>query len=160
MVTNFEKEFIVAFLKLPCLFYLLTMESFWNLIASFEFSCSYPYGNNHKTLWSFVTKPWKNHCSTTYFLHILSKFGQELMRNFMNLIPKLSFLTRCKIGGIFLQWMMVPFHLPWICAPSSFITSWVFMWQMFAININMTICYYYMPMLHTRYFHSFRVILQ
>jgi len=87
------------------------MEFFWNLIASFEFSCSYPYGNNHKELYEALSQSHEKpiiiqHVSCIYY----QSFGQELMRNFMNLIPKLSFLTRCKIGGISSQWMMVSFH--------------------------------------------------
>jgi hypothetical protein len=39
---------------------------------------------------------------------------------------------------------------PWICVPMFFYNIMsVYRWRMFAISINMRICYYCMPMLHT-----------
>jgi hypothetical protein len=50
---------------------------------------------------------------------------------------------------------------PWICVPMFFYNIMsVYRWRMFAISINLTICYYCMPMLHTKYLPSFGVILQ
>lgn len=49
---------------------------------------------------------------------------------------------------------------PWISTPSSFITSWVFMWQMIAININMTFVTIMCQCSTQGFFFPFRVILQ
>jgi hypothetical protein len=92
-------------------FFVLTMDLFWNLVVFLKFSFSYPYGNNHKRLYEALSQSHEKpiviqHVSCIFY----QVFGQEFMKNFMYLIPKSSFLTKCKIGGIILQWMMVAFH--------------------------------------------------
>jgi hypothetical protein len=102
------------------------MEFFWNLVVSFEFSFSYPYGNNHKRLYEALSQSHEKPILTQHVLHILSKFWSRFHEKLYVPHPKVELLNKMQDWRHFFTMNdggIPPIHE--FLFQCSFITSWM-----------------------------------